>query len=93
MRDLHSELRRLLELHGVETAAQKQHMLPETGFTSSSLVMQQQVRGQYQGPLPQMALAPPNFQPVARGYIPAGASLKSFFALVGRVCNSAAFRA
>jgi hypothetical protein len=93
LRDLHLELRRLLELHGVETSAQKQHLLPETGFTSSSAMMQQQVRGQYQEPPPQMALAPPNFQPAARGYIPAGANLISFFALAGRVCNSAVFRA
>lgn len=92
LRDLHLELRRLLELHGVETAAQKQHMLPETGFTSSSLMMQQ-VRVQYQEPPPQMALAPPNFQAAARGYMPAGASLKSFFGLVGCVCNRAVFRA
>ncbi len=73
LRDLQDELRRLLELHGVENVTQKQHLHPETVFTASSHVMQQQSRGQFQDPPPQIQQAPPNFQASNRTYTQAGA--------------------
>lgn len=71
MRDLQVELRRLLELHGVETAPQKQQLLAEPVFP---VTMQQHVRTQYQDYASQLPpqQAPPGMSLASRTYTPAG---------------------
>ena len=73
LRDLHAELRRLLELHGVETAPQKQLAHAEPVFPANPHLMQQQMRGQYQDQPPHIHPALPSYQAASRAYIPAGA--------------------
>ena len=68
------ELRRLLELHGVETAPQKQQLLSEPVFPANSVTMQQHVRTQYQDHPSQLHAqqAPPGMSLASRAYTPAG---------------------
>ncbi len=84
LRDLQDELRRLLELHGVETVPQKQ-LYPELVLPSNSLAMQQQLRGPYQDLPPQIQQIPPNFQASTRTYTQAGALLARYTNTLARL--------
>ena len=98
LRDLQGELRRLLELHGVETAPQKQHLHSEPVFPANTVNMNPHLRVQYHDSssqrgqyfdLPsQSQPAAPSIPVAARTYTTAGALNTSLPVLGLNICLS-----